>query len=71
MITLKTEKAICPVRDKQSVSPVSGKLTNLRLFLVENKDWTKAEIGYIFFFKEKRNLKHLKIIRSSEPTAHL
>ena len=38
MITLKTEKAICPVRDKQSVSPVSGKLTNLRLFLVENKD---------------------------------
>ena len=31
---------------KQSVLSVSGKLTTLGLFFVENKDWTKAEIGY-------------------------
>ena len=49
MITLKVGKAIYPVCDikklKQSVSLVSGKLTNLGLFFVEDKDWTKVEIG--------------------------
>ena len=49
MITLKIGKAICPVCDlkklKQSVSWVSGKLTILGLFFVEDKDWTRAEIG--------------------------
>ena len=30
---------------KSSVSSVGGKLTTLGLFFVENKDWTKAEIG--------------------------
>ena len=49
MITLKIGKAICPVCDvknsKQSVLSLSGKLTTLGLFFVENKDWAKAEIG--------------------------
>ena len=52
---------------KQSISSVSGKLTNLGLFFVENKDWRKVEIGWFSFFKEKITLKHSKIIRSSEP----
>ena len=30
---------------EQSVLSVSGKLKTLGLFFVENKDWTKAEIG--------------------------
>ena len=41
MITLKIEKTICPVCDvknSNSVSSVSGKLTTLGLFFVENKD---------------------------------
>ena len=48
MISLKIGKAICPVcpvKNSNSVSSVSGKLTTLGLFLVENKDWMKAEIG--------------------------
>ena len=48
MIILKIVKAICPVFDvknSNSVSSVSGKLTILGLFFVENKDLTKAEIG--------------------------
>ena len=36
MIALKIGKAICPA---------CGKVTTLGLFSVENKDWTKAEIG--------------------------
>ena len=54
MITLKTGKAIYPVCDVKNsnlpltdemLSSVSGKWTTLGLFFVENKDWTKAEIG--------------------------
>ena len=47
MISLKIGRAICPVCDikNSSVLWVSGKLTTLGLFFVENKDWIKAEIG--------------------------
>ena len=47
MITLKIGKAICPVCDVKNSNraSVSGKLTTLGFFLVEDKDWTKAEIG--------------------------
>ena len=41
MITLKLGKAIspvCDVKNTNSVSSVSGKLTTLVLFFVENKD---------------------------------
>ena len=48
---------------KQSVSLVSGKLTTLGFFFVQNKDW--------FFFKEKLTLKHLKLVRSSNPRVHM
>ena len=34
---------------KESVSSVGFKLTSLRVFFVENKDWTKAEIGQFSF----------------------
>ena len=47
MITLKIGKAIClacDVKNPNSVSSVSGKLTALGLFFHE-KDWTKSEIG--------------------------
>ena len=57
MITLKIGKAICPVCDvknsKQSVLSVSGKLTTLWLFFVENKDLTKAKIGLFSFLRRK------------------
>ena len=46
MIALKIGEAICPVCDvKNTKRALSGKLTTLGLFFVENKDWTKAEIG--------------------------
>ena len=48
MITLKIGKAVCPVCDvknSNSVSLGSGKLTTLGLLFVENKDWANAEIG--------------------------
>ena len=48
MITLKIGKAIypvCDVKNSNSVSSVSGKLTTLGHFFVESKDWTKVEIG--------------------------
>ena len=48
MITLKFGKAIypvCDVKNSNSVSSVSGKLTTLGHFFVESKDWTKVEIG--------------------------
>ena len=69
MITLKIGKAICPVSN--SVSPVSGKLTTLGLFFVEKKRLNETGNWIVFFFKEKMTLKHLKIIRSSEPRVRL
>ena len=67
MITLKIGKAICPVSN--SVSPVSGK--TLGLFFVEKKRLNETGNWIVFFFKEKMTLKHLKIIRSSEPRVRL
>ena len=49
-------------KTQKGVTSVSGKLTTLGLLFVENKDWTKAEIGEFFFFNEKITLKHLKIL---------
>ena len=48
MIMLKIIKAIspvCDVKNSNSVSSVTGKLTTLRLFFVENKDQAKTKIG--------------------------
>ena len=48
MITLKVIKVIspvCDVKNSNSVLSVSGKLTTLGLFFVENKDQTKTKIG--------------------------
>ena len=45
---------------KQSVSSVRGKLTTLGLFLVENKDWAKAEIG-------SKTFKNCQVIRAEIP----
>ena len=47
MITLKIGKTIFPVCDVKNSNraSVSGKLTTLGLFFVEDKDWMKAEIG--------------------------
>ena len=67
MITLKIGKAICPVCDvKNSNRAFRQQVANWQLwgFFVEIKDWTKAEVGYFSFFKEKITLKHLKLIRS-------
>ena len=47
MITLKIGKSICPgcdVKNSNMVLLLSGKLTTLGLFFVEDKDWEKAEI---------------------------
>ena len=52
MISLKIGKAIgpvCPVKNSNSVSSVSGKLTPLGLLFVENKDWTKPELDSFLF----------------------
>ena len=64
MITLKIGKAICPVCDvknSNSVSSVSGKLTTLGLFFAANKDLTSSSIdgvirkvlNFLFFFYDK------------------
>ena len=71
MITLKTGKAICPVCDvknSNSISSVSDKLTTLGLFFVENKIEQKQKLDS---FQEKITLNHLKIVSSFEPSVHL
>ena len=62
MITLKTGKAICPVCDvknSNSVSSVSGKLTTLGLFFVENKIEQKRKLDS-FLFSGENNSKSFK-----------
>ena len=61
---------LCRQKLKQSFSSLSGKLTTLGLFFVENKIEWKQKLD-IFFFQEKITLKHLKTVTSSDPRARL